>query len=45
MELNKLESGIKVGTQVTINPSSNVIYESYDETKIPYKLLLTYTQV
>ena len=45
LELNKLESGIKIGTQVTINPSSNVIYESYDETKIPYKLLLTYTQV
>ena len=38
-QLNKLKSGIKNGTQVTINLSSNVIGDS------PYKLSLTNTQV
>ena len=30
--LNKLKSGIKSGTAVTLNVSSNVVGNSYDET-------------
>ena len=44
-KINRLKSGIKNNTQVTINFSSNVIGESSDETNFPYKLLLTNTQV
>ena len=44
-QLNKLKSGIKNGTQVTINLSSNAIGSSNDKTNFPYKLLLTNTQV
>ena len=40
-QLNKLKSGIKNGTEVTINLSSNVASISNDETNFPHKLLLT----
>ena len=44
-QLNKLKSGIKNGTQVTLNNPSNVIGDSNDETNFTHKLLLTDTQV
>ena len=37
--------GIKNGTEVTLNLSSNLIGNSNDETNFPHKLLLTNTQV
>ena len=40
-----LKSVIKNGSEVTLNLSSNVIGNSYDETNFPHKLLLTNTQV
>ena len=43
--LNKLKSGIKNGTEVTLNLSTNVIGDSNNETNFPHKLLLTDTQV
>ena len=43
-QLNKLKSGIKNGTEVTLNLSSNLIGNSNDETNFLYKLLLTDTQ-
>ena len=44
-QLKKLISGIKNGTEVTLNFSWNVIGISNDEYKFPHKLLLTNTQV
>ena len=44
-ELNKLKSGIKNGTELTLNLSSNLIGNSNDETNFSHKLLLTDTQV
>ena len=44
-ELNKLKSGIKNGTELTLNISSNLIGNSNDETNFSHKLLLTDTQV
>ena len=44
-QLNKLKSGIKNGTEVTLNLSSNLIENSNDETNFSHKLLLTDTQV
>ena len=44
-QLNKLKSGIKNDTQITINLSSNPVGESNDETNYPHKLLLINTQV
>ena len=44
-QLNKLKSGIKSGTEATLNLSSNFIGSSNDETNFPHKLLLTNTQV
>ena len=41
----KLKSGIKNGTEVTLNLSSNAIGNSNDEYNFPHKLLLTNTQV
>ena len=38
---NKLKSGTKNGTEVTLNLSSNIIGNCNDKTNIPYKLLLT----
>ena len=45
LELNKLKSGIKNNTEVTLKISSNVIGGSNDENNFPHKLLLTNTQV
>ena len=45
LQLNKIQSGIKNVTEVTLNLSSNVIGESNEETNFPHKLLLTDTQV
>ena len=44
-QFNKLKSGIKDGTEVTLNFLSNLIGNSNDETNFPLKLLLTDTQV
>ena len=44
-QLNKLKLGIKNVTRVTLNLSSNVVSDSYDETNFLHKLLLTNTQV
>ena len=38
-QLNKLKSGIKTGTEVTLNLSSNLIGKA-NETNFPHKLLL-----
>ena len=43
--LDKLNLGIKKGTEVTLDFSSNVIGDSNDETNFPRKLFLTDTQV
>ena len=45
LELNKLKSGIKNGTEVTLNLSSNVAGNCNDETNFSHKLLLTNIQV
>ena len=45
LQLNKLKSVIKNGTEVTLNLSSNLIRNSNDEVNFPHKLLLTDTQV
>ena len=42
--LNKLKSGTKDGTKVTLNASSNVIGNYNDETYFPHRLLLTNAQ-
>ena len=44
-QLNKLKYRIKNGTEVTLNPSSNLIGNSNDEANFPHKLLLINTQV
>ena len=44
-QLNKLKSGIKNGTAVTLNRSSNKIGDSNDETNFSHKSLLTDRQV
>ena len=44
-QLNKLKSGIKDGTKVTLKPSPNVLRDSNDENNFLHKLLLTNTQV
>ena len=44
-ELNKLKSGIKNGTKVTLKISSNVVGDYNDENNFPHKLLLTNTEV
>ena len=43
-QLKKLKSGIKIGTEVTLNISSNVAGDSNDENNFRHKLLLTNTQ-
>ena len=45
LQLNILKSGIKNGTEVTLNLLSNVIGNSNDDTSFSYLLLLTNTQV
>ena len=42
-QLNKLKSGIKNGTEVTLKLSSNVAGDSNDEHNFPHKLSLTNT--
>ena len=44
-QLYKLKSGLKNGTEVTLNVLSNSTGISNDETNFPHKLLLTDTQV
>ena len=44
-QLNKLKSGIKFGTEVISNLSSNMIYDSNVETNNPNNVLITDTQV
>ena len=45
LQLNKLKSRIKNGTEVTLKLSSNVAGDSNDENNFPNKLILTNTQV
>ena len=44
-QFNKLKSGIKNGTEVTLNHSSNVISNSNDQSNSPHKIFLTDSQV
>ena len=44
-QLNNIKSGIKNGTELTLNLASNLIGDSNGETHLPHKLLLTNTQV
>ena len=44
-QLNKLKSGIKDGTEVTLKISSNTVGDSNDENDFSRKLLLSNTQV
>ena len=44
-QLNKLKSGIKNGTEVTLTVSSNLIGSSNDKTNFPHKILLIDTKV
>ena len=44
-QLNKLKSGIKNGTEVTLKLSSSVVGDSSDENNFQHKLLLNNTQV
>ena len=45
LQLNKLKSTIKIGTEVTPNLSSNMIDNSNDEANSPHKLLSTDTRM
>ena len=44
-KLNKLKSGIKNGTKITLKISSNIVGNSNNENSFSHKLLLTNTQV
>ena len=44
-QLKTLKSGIKNGTEITLNLSSNLIGNSNNQTNFPHNLLLTNTQV
>ena len=44
-QLNKLKSGTKNATEVTLQISSNAVDDSNDENNFPQKLLLTNMQV
>ena len=44
-QFNKLKSGIKNGTEVTLKLSSNVVVNSNDDNNFPHNLLLTNTKV
>ena len=39
-----MKSGIKDGTEVTFNLSSNMIDDSNDESNFPYRIILTCKQ-
>ena len=43
-QLNKLKSGIKIGNNLTLKFSSNVVGDSNDRNNFPHKLLKTNTQ-
>ena len=43
-QLNKLKSGVKNNTEVTLNILLNVIADFNDKNTFPHKLLLTNTQ-
>ena len=45
LQINKLKSGIKNGTKVTLKISSNVVAGSNYENNFQHKLILTYAQV
>ena len=45
LQIIKLKSGLKNGTEVNVKLSSNVIGVSNEENNFPHKLLLTNTQV
>ena len=45
LQLNKLKSGIKNNTDITLKTSSNVVGDSNDKNNFPHKLLLTNMQV
>ena len=44
-KLNKLKLGIKIGNEVTLKLSSNVVGDSIRKSNFLHKLLLTNTQV
>ena len=44
LQLNKLKSGIKIGTEVTLKIFSNIFGDFNDKKNFPHKLLLTNTQ-
>ena len=44
-QINKLKSGIKHATEVTLKLSSNIVGDYNDENNFPHKLLLTNTRV
>ena len=44
-QIHKLKSGIKNGSEVTLNLSSNFAGDSNDETNFPHKFLFTNTKV
>ena len=43
-QINKLKSGIKNGTEVTLKLSSNFVGDSNDKNNFPHNLLLTNAQ-
>ena len=45
LQLNKLKSDIRNGTQLILNLLSNVVSDFNDETNFDHKLLLNNTQV
>ena len=45
LNLIKLKLGIKNGTEITLQLSSNVVGDSNDENNFPHKLFLTNAQV
>ena len=45
LQLDKLKSGMKNSTKVTLILSSNVVGDSNDKNKFPHKFLLINTQV
>ena len=45
LQLNKIKSGIKSGTEVTVKISSNVVGDSNDENNFMQKLLSTNAQI
>ena len=44
LQFNKLKSGIKYGTEVTLKISSNIVGDSNNENNFPHNLLLTNRQ-